>query len=52
MRFRSCDVQSASLPGSAGPLVSFFRSTFLTWRRRTIALAIATCAMRSAWATF
>ena len=48
---KSVLVQSASLPGRAGPLVSFFRSTFFPCRKRAIAAAMTTCAMRSASAT-
>lgn len=41
-------VQSASLPGSAGPLVSFLRTTFFAARRRRWALEIAISASSSA----
>ena len=51
MRERSCAVQSASLPGSAGPDVSFLRSTFFDCLSRTSAWLMATLAIFSASAT-
>jgi len=43
----SCDVQSASLPGSAGPETIFLRTTFLAAFSRFCALTIASCAIWS-----
>ena len=41
-------MQSASLPGSAGPAATFLRCTFLAGRWRRMALSMASWAMRSA----
>ena len=45
MRDRSCEMQSASLPGSAGPWVTFLRTTCFSVFRRALARSIASCAM-------
>ena len=46
-RVTSPPLQSASLPGSAGPVVTFFRATFFAAAVRCCALRIASSAMRS-----
>ncbi len=46
-RFGSWLLQSASLPGSAGPATTRLRATFWLARRRVCAFMIASCAMRS-----
>ena len=43
----SCDVQSASLPGKAGPETIFLRTTFLAAFNRFCALLMASCAIWS-----
>ena len=47
VRARSWEVQSASLPGSAGPVVTFLRTTCFEARIRAWAPAMAISAMRS-----
>jgi hypothetical protein len=44
VRATSWLLQSDSFPGSAGPVVTFFRTTFLALLRRLCALEIASCA--------
>ena len=52
VKLRSCELQSASLPGSAGPLTSFLRTTFFAARKRRWAELIAISANNSAVWTF
>ncbi len=47
VRPRSCRMQSANLPGSAGPWVIFLRTTCFSVFSRACARAIAICAMAS-----
>ena len=47
VRDRSCEMQSASLPGRAGPWVIFLRTICFSVFRRALARSIASCAIRS-----
>ena len=47
VRDRSCEMQSASLPGRAGPCVTFLRTICFSVFRRALARSIASCAIFS-----